>query len=144
LAGQAGSLTSSFYGGGTSALGNQAQALSVGANALNNSFSNQLQGKQFEAQQDQAFWGGVGKLAGSLGSAWIMSDPRIKEDTEVIGALGDLPLHVYRYKGDPSGDRYIGFMADEVEKIDPSAIHVMPSGYKAVDYGRAMASALGA
>ena len=142
LAGQAGQLSSSFYGGGNTAMSNQVGALSAGMSGLNSSFQNQFSNYKANMEQDAALWGGAGKLAGSLGSAWILSDPRTKEDSEVVGALGDLPLHVFRYKGDRSGDRYIGFMADEVERVDPSAVREMPSGYKAVDYGRAMASAL--
>jgi len=75
-------------------------------------------------------------------SPWL-SDRRLKEDAEVIGHIGALPVHRYRYKADPSEDRYIGFMADEVERVDPRAVVTMPSGYKAVDYNRAMVSALG-
>jgi hypothetical protein len=68
------------------------------------------------------------------------SDRRLKEDDQVVGLLGDLPIHTFRYKGDPV--KRVGFMADEVEKIDPGAVTTMPNGYKAVYYGRAAQSAL--
>lgn len=68
------------------------------------------------------------------------SDRRLKEDDKVVGLLGDLPIHTFRYKGDPV--KRIGFMADEVEKVDPGAVTTMPNGYKAVYMGRAAQSAL--
>jgi len=37
----------------------------------------------------------------------------------------------------------LGYMADEVELLDPSAVVMHESGYKAVDYNRATMSALG-
>jgi len=147
LSGQYGSSANSLYSGGTTALGNQSSALGVGVNALSSGFNNQMQISQFNQQQDQALWGGIGKIVGGLGSAALMSpwlsDRRLKEDAEVIGHIGALPVHRYRYKADPSEDKYIGFMADEVERVDPRAVVTMPSGYKAVDYNRAMVSALG-
>jgi hypothetical protein len=73
-------------------------------------------------------------------AAAIFSDRRLKEDDRVVGLLGDLPIHVFRYKGDST--RRVGFMADEVERIDPGAVVDTPSGFKAVHYGRAAQSAL--
>ena len=147
LSGQYGSSANSLYSGGTTALGNQSSALNVGVSALSSGFNNQMQISQFNQKQDADLWGGIGKIVGGLGSAALMSpwlsDRRLKEDTEVIGHIGALPVHRYRYKADPSEDRYIGFMADEVERVDPRAVVTMPSGYKAVDYNRAMVSALG-
>jgi hypothetical protein len=145
LAGQAGGLTSGFYSGANNLLGSGVpNALNVGASALNSSFGNQMQIANFEQRQQEALWGGLGKLAGGLGSAAIMaSDRRLKEDIEVVGRLGALQLHTYRYRDDPSGDRYIGYMADEVEKLDPGAVVTTRDGYKAVDYNRATISALG-
>lgn len=72
-----------------------------------------------------------------LSAIGIFSDRRLKEDTKVVGHVGDLPIHTFRYKGDPT--ERIGFMADEV---DPAAVMDTPSGYKAVDYGKALSSAL--
>jgi hypothetical protein len=86
----------------------------------------------------------IGAL-GSLGSAAasiipLLSDRRLKEDTRVVGHLGRLPLHEFKYKGDPT--RRIGFMADEVAQIDPGAVVETSIGFAAVNYGRAAASAL--
>ena len=81
---------------------------------------------------------GIGSLG--LKAASLFSDPRLKEGDQVVGKVGDLPLHTFRYKGDDT--ERIGFMADEVEKLDPKAVTTTNSGYKAVDYNRAMSSAL--
>jgi hypothetical protein len=75
-----------------------------------------------------------------LAAPFVGSDRRLKEDDQVVGLLGDLPIHSFRYKGD--AQKRIGFMADEVEKIDPGAVVDTTSGYKAVNYGRAAQSAL--
>jgi hypothetical protein len=32
-------------------------------------------------------------------------------------------------------------MADEVEQVHPAAVHTMPNGFKAVDYGLAVRAA---
>lgn len=141
LAGQYGSSAGGLYSGGTTALGNQAAALNVGASALNSGFQNQMAGYQSEVQQQQNLWNGIGKIVGGLGSAWIMSDRRLKEDDEIVGHIGALPVHSFRYRGDP--ERHVGYMADEVARIDPRAVAMTDSGYRAVDYNRATMSALG-
>jgi len=84
--------------------------------------------------------GGIGKTAMSFLPFLFGSDRRLKEDTKVIGNIGSLPLHSFRYRGDPV--RRFGFMADEVERVDPGAVVTTNLGFKAVDYGRAAASAL--
>jgi hypothetical protein len=65
----------------------------------------------------------------------------LKEDIKPIGRVGALPMYSFRYKG--SSAPQVGYMADEVERIDPRAVFTTPSGYKAVDYTRATLSALG-
>jgi hypothetical protein len=73
LAGTYGSLAGSMFSTGTSALGYQTGAISAGAGALNNSFSNQMQVYNAQVQQQQALWGGIGKLAG--GAVGIATAP---------------------------------------------------------------------
>jgi len=91
------------------------------------------------ASSAAAFAPSAGKGAASFLPA-IFSDRRLKEDDRVIGNIGDLPLHSFRYRGDPA--TRFGFMADEVEKVDPGAVLDTESGYKAVDYLRAARSAI--
>ena len=45
-----------------------------------------------------------------------------------------LPLYGFKYIWDTS-TTHIGFMADEVRKVFPHAVHVHSSGYDMVDYG---------
>jgi len=152
LAGMSGTSASSLYGGANTLLGSGVpNAINAGAGALNSSFSNQMSGFNAEQKQQEALWGGMGKLVGGVGSAalgspWVgaalgFSDRRLKEDDRVVGHIGRLPLHAFRYKGRP--EAHLGYMADEVELLDPSAVVMHESGYKAVDYNRATMSALG-
>jgi hypothetical protein len=93
------------------------------------------------AAPELAAAGTGGKAAAEAAAPLVLaSDRRLKEDYRVIGKVGALPLYSFRYKGDPTPR--IGFMADEVEQIDPGAVHSMPGGFKAVDYERAVKSAL--
>lgn len=75
----------------------------------------------------------------SLGTM-LFSDRRLKEDITPVGHIGELPIHTFRYKGDDK--ERIGFMADEVAKIDPDAVVDTDTGYKAVNYNKAFTSAL--
>jgi hypothetical protein len=78
-----------------------------------------------------------GELYGSILGAGItkFSDRRLKENIEVVGRdeRTMLPLYEFEYKGG-SGKRFIGVMADDVEKKFPEAVFEMPDGYKAVNY----------
>ena len=71
----------------------------------------------------------------SLGSAAIMafSDRRLKSNVKRVGthALG---IGLYEY--DIFGERQRGVMADEVEKVLPSAVSTHESGFKMVDYSQ--------
>ena len=71
-----------------------------------------------------------------LGSAAFMfSDERLKEDIETVGLLpSGIRVVYYRYRGLPG--RYIGVIAQEVQKIIPSAVICDPSGYLKVNYSK--------
>jgi hypothetical protein len=60
--------------------------------------------------------------------------------------VGELPggegLYEWTYKGDPSGERHTGVMAQEVERTNPGAVVTHPSGYKMVDYAKVLAKAM--
>jgi hypothetical protein len=53
----------------------------------------------------------------------------------------ELPIYRYSYKGDPSGARHIGPMAQDVQKIDKKAVRTI-GGVKHIDTGRVMGSIL--
>lgn len=78
---------------------------------------------------------GLGTAVGIGGKLWggIFSDRRLKEDIVPLGHYDNgLPKYEFRYKGQP--DKWIGTMADDVEKVFPEAVWTTPDGYKAVAY----------
>lgn len=82
---------------------------------------------------------GLGGMLGMLGSAAInkWSDRRLKEDIVPLAvheATG-LPLYEFSYRGDPARRRFVGVMADEVEKVMPEAVIYTDAGFAAVNYG---------
>lgn len=79
-------------------------------------------------------------LGGSLGAAAIMSDIRTKEHIKQIGFLPNgLSVYEYEYKPewkDEAGHgKFVGVMAQDVEKVMPEAVITRPDGYKMVNYG---------
>jgi hypothetical protein len=70
----------------------------------------------------------------SLGSAAIgLSDRRLKTNIKRIGTH-KLGVGIYEY--DIMGKHDVGVMAQEVINVLPEAIHIHPSGYMMVNYGR--------
>lgn len=82
-----------------------------------------------------------------VGGKLALSDRRAKKDIAKIGKLNDgSNVYSFVYKGDPNQRQHIGLMAQEVRKRTPEAVHKLPSGHLAVDYGTAtaLARAMGA
>lgn len=81
--------------------------------------------------------GSLLQAAGSAASGFAMlSDKRLKTDIETVGKdKAGRRVVSYRYKGEPEHVNRIGYLAQEIEKTDPDAVHTLPGGYKAVDYG---------
>lgn len=78
-----------------------------------------------------------GKGASGLGALLALSDERLKTDVEKVGKLDSGPnIYNFRFKGSPK--MHTGLIAQNVEKHIPAAVHTMPSGIKAVDYGHAV------
>lgn len=74
-------------------------------------------------------------LGGTLGSALIMSDRRLKRDIERVGETsGGISIYEFRYfwEGAETG-RWRGVMSDEVRHI-PGAVMVGPDGFDRVNY----------
>ena len=73
------------------------------------------------------------EVSGSRPSA--VSDIRLKTDIHRIGTtvLG-LPLYTFQYRNQPGV--YVGVMAQDVLKVEPSAVSVGANGYYMVDYGK--------
>lgn len=82
----------------------------------------------------------MGALLGAgaqLGAATVLkSDPRLKQDIELVGRdeRTGLNLYEFAYKDMPH-ERWRGVMADEVMQVMPSAVHTNEEGFMSVDYG---------
>jgi len=86
------------------------------------------------------FNSGLMGLGGTLGAAALISDIRTKENIVPLGWLfKGLPVYEYEYKPEWKAEaghgKFIGVMAQEVEKIMPEAVITRPDGYKMVNYG---------
>jgi hypothetical protein len=103
-----------------------------------------IQGQgQILGAQSSAFNAGLqaqGEVAGALlgagtTAAFKYSDRRLKENIENVGRdeRTMLPLYEFAYIGG-TGKRFLGVMADDVEKRYPEMVFTMPDGYKAVNY----------
>ena len=80
----------------------------------------------------------MGALSTGLSIASIFaagSDIRLKEDIEQVGISPDgHKIYEFNYKG--KSTRYRGVMANDVAKIDPTAVTVRPDGYLGVYYNK--------
>jgi len=76
----------------------------------------------------------LGSIASGIGGiASIFSDRRLKRDIRLLGRFpNDLGIYTYRYVW--GFQRHLGVMADEVERICPTALGPTVLGYKTVNY----------
>lgn len=109
---------------------------------------NQSQLARYNAQQGQQanMMSGMFNLGGAALGNWgqIFSDERLKDGIEEIGELptGE-SLYEYHYKWeDESEPKHVGVMAQELERTQPDAVTMDPSGYRKVDYRKVIARAL--
>lgn len=105
--------------------------------AVYNSYNAQMQAHQQKVASQNAMMGGLFGLAGTLGGSWLRSDRRLKTDIIRVGRL-DNGLGVYSYRYKDGGPIQIGVMADEVRRVRPEAVSVMPDGFDAVNYSMAV------
>jgi len=80
---------------------------------------------------------GFGQIAGLAlqGGALLASDRRLKRDIEPDGEMHGFPAYTYNYVTDSAGEaRRRGVMAQDLLPVRPDAVHVMDSGFYAVDY----------
>jgi len=117
------------------------QTTQAGLSALYNQFQQQ-QAYPFQVSQFLAnIAEGTGALSGSTTTTTapqsFFSDARLKEDIKQVGtAKNGLPIYNFKYKGDPTEQTHIGYMAQDVEKVHPEAVGES-HGYKTVDYDKA-------
>lgn len=76
---------------------------------------------------------GIGKLAGTLGSAWIASDRRLKENVTPIGHYANgLTKYTFNFIG--QAKKHVGAIAQEVLHKLPKAVRVGANGFYEVNY----------
>lgn len=111
------------------------------AGLVNAGYQQKLDAWKAKQESNAAMLGGLFGMGGKLGAAAIQfSDRRLKTDIKKVGETGDgQNIYSYRYKGG-KGMR-LGLMAQEVEKKKPEAVLEHPSGFKMVDYGKALEAA---
>jgi Chaperone of endosialidase len=118
---------------------------------INNRFSQDMSVYQQQSQNYNSLMGGIfGMLGGVAKLGMGMSDRREKEDLDKIATVfaadndGDrheLPIYAYSFKRDPTSQRHIGPMAQDVEKFKPEAVADI-GGRKFLDHGQVMGSIL--
>ena len=86
-------------------------------------------------------------LMGLAGAGIMASDIRMKENIKQVYSLANgLPVYEYEYKPefkDLAGHgKFVGVMAQDVQKVIPDAVLTLDNGYLAVDYGKINAKSL--
>lgn len=104
------------------------------AGLINENFNQKMNIYNQQMAQSQGLLGGLFGLGTNLIKA---SDRRLKTDVERVGKTHDgQPIYAYRYRA--GGPMQLGLMAQDVEKKHPGAVIDTPSGFKAVDYRKAL------
>ena len=110
----------------------------LGATQAN--YNAQLANYNANQAANSGFFGGLMNLGGLYGASqgWF-SDENMKENIKEIGALDNgLKIYAFEYKPeykDLAGHgRFVGVMAQEVEKVQPEALVAMPNGMRGVNY----------
>lgn len=108
----------------------------VGANQLASNAAN----ANYNAQM-QGYAGMNSGIASLLGAgvqgAFMLSDERAKENIQKVGELDNgLDVHLFNYKGGSA--RQMGVMAQDVEKMNPSAVRTRQDGLKEVNLEQAV------
>lgn len=136
-AGAMGSAAGGYLGANNSALAAYNSGVSAGISGLG--AYNQLQQNAVKINNDadpfaSILGAGSQILSAGIGAGWFKSDRRLKTDIRPVGVdeRTGLTLYEFSYKG--SSRRFVGVMADEVEKLYPEAVFEMSDGYKAVNY----------
>jgi len=124
------------------------------AGLINTRFSQDMDIYKQESANYNAQMGGLFGLAGGLLKGgmgmMMMSDVREKENVVPLatvfaanpeGEAKELPIYEYSYKKDPTSERRVGPMAQDVEKIDKRAVRTI-AGRKHIDTGAVMGSIL--
>jgi hypothetical protein len=107
------------------------------AGLINNNFSQSMDSYK---QQSANFNSLMGGIFGALGGV-ARSDRRFKDDIEKVGSVfaagpdgeKQLPIYSYTYKDDPTDSPHVGPMAQDVERVDESAVLKDKKGMRYLD-----------
>ena len=101
------------------------------AQTMQNAYAGQMNAYNQQIASQNAQTSGLFDLGAAAITAY--SDERLKSN---ITRIGTHPLGIGIYEYDIFDRREIGVMAQEVQEVLPEAIHIDPSGFMMVDYGR--------
>jgi len=117
-------------------LGQILQGANAGLNAGQGFGQTVLGANQYTRQGGlNQFLGSLGGIAQGVGTAMAASDPRLKENVELIDLKPD-GLGVYRYNYTDDDVVRVGVMADEVARLRPEALGPVVAGFLTVDYAK--------
>jgi hypothetical protein len=106
------------------------------AGITQNAYGQQMNSYNQQQQRNQQMMGGLFGLGANAMMAF--SDKRLKKDISKVGTANNgLPIYSYKYKA--GGPQQLGLMAQDVEKVNPEAVGTHESGFKMVDYSKAVA-----
>ena len=127
--------TNAFGQGAGYAMGGAQMGITGQGNILTSQTSAFNAGLNAQGEMIGGLVGAGGKLGAAALPFMMGSDRRLKENIKVVGRdeRTALPLYEFEYIGG-TGKRFIGVMADEVEKKFPEMVVMRPDGYKAVNY----------
>lgn len=78
---------------------------------------------------------GIGQALGTAATMVAMSDRRLKTNIKKLYTRID-GLNVYSFDYTYKPGRFVGVMADEVERLKPEALGPVVDGYQSVDYSK--------
>jgi hypothetical protein len=108
-----------------------------------NNYAGQMNAYGQQVAANNAKTGAFASMIGTLGAGAMgappgtFSDRRIKQNISKVGVL-DNGLPVYSFQYIWGGPQQIGLMAQDVEKVNPSAVVENDAGIKMVNYSEAV------
>lgn len=128
-------MLSGLSGYGSAGLGNltgAGNAMGTNVGNLTTGLASAQMNANLAAQAQPSMFEQLLPVAGQVASAYLLSDINSKENIRYVGNERGHRVYEFSYKGKP--ERYVGVMAQEVQKINPEAVVVMPNGYLGVNY----------
>lgn len=122
--------------GANTMMGGYQAGMSGYGNIVNSQTSIYNQAMNAQGEAFGAVLGAGAGLGGAAIGAGLISDRRLKTNIKFLYKDQNTGLNVYEFSYKGAEDRrFMGVMADEVERYMPSAVHYDDLGYASVDYG---------